>query len=148
MNWTLVIPGRPTTVNSFLKMVPHARSDAKFPWRKATAKAAQDLNVLCTRPISVTVTPQLKGKRKQDVGACFLVAKACIDGLVDAFAMPDDAEQYLISLTFRPAVYGCDEDSLRLDIEEAPAPVELEPEYVAQFSPAVIERWRKMGRIK
>lgn len=141
MNWTLTIPGRPPTVNQFMKWVPHRRSDEKVPWRKAAQKAAQDADVLCTRPVTVTVTPQLRGRRKQDVGACYLVAKACIDGLVDAFAMPDDDDEHLIALTFRPAVYGCDEDSMRLDIEEVPKLVEVEVVEVG----ATVSEWHGSG---
>lgn len=120
MIWTLTIPGRPESVNTFMKKVPMARAALKKPWRERAAKCADPLGVGLgfIGPVHVTFQPHLRGKRRQDVGACLLVAKACVDGLVDAGWLPDDSDEYVVGLTFRPAVYECDEDSLVMTIEE------------------------------
>lgn len=118
MIWTLIIPGRPLTVNSIMKLVPHGRSDVKHPWRKTTALLAASDGFVMKRPVLVTATPHLKGNRKQDVGACYLIAKACIDGLTDAGCWPDDDDEHVEEIRLRKSVYGCESDSLVLTIEE------------------------------
>jgi hypothetical protein len=117
VKWALSIAGRPPTVNTIMKMVPHARSDAKAPWRDKTKECALTLMTV-TRPVTVTATPHLRGRRRQDVGACYLIVKACIDGLTDAGCWPDDDDEHVVALTFHPAVYGCAEDFLLLTITE------------------------------
>lgn len=118
MRWVIAVPGRPHAVNSLIRMAPPKARRLMAQWRAAGEAAARQGCVVCTRPVTVTVTPMLRGRRRQDVGACYLVAKAIIDGLTDAAAWVDDDDSQVRLLSLRPAVYGCGSDSVSLEIEE------------------------------
>jgi hypothetical protein len=53
-----------------------------------------------------------------DTGGHFPVAKACIDGLVDAGVIPDDGPNFVKSLEFRSPVVDGGEDRVMLYITE------------------------------
>jgi hypothetical protein len=68
--------------------------------------------------IEVVAQPYvLNGRYRQDVGACFPVVKAAIDGLVDAGVLIDDHAEIVVKLTFLAPIFG--KDGLELIITEA-----------------------------
>lgn len=94
------------------------RSRTTIEWRNFYRDQALALDIPHLMEIHVTATPLHKNRRSpQDVGACFPATKAAIDGLVDAFVVPDDSPEHLTSLTFR-APLVCGRDGLSLTIYE------------------------------
>jgi crossover junction endodeoxyribonuclease RusA len=115
--YTLVVPGRPISSNKRMHFQAWAKETAK--WREATAAAATAAGLSPLPRIKVTACPWLRGKRKQDVGACMRAVKACVDGLVDAGVIPDDTDEYVVKLSFLPPALQAEVDELVLTIEEA-----------------------------
>lgn len=87
-------------------------------WRKWSKAEAEDRGwAPIPGPVSVTVGHLRKDRRLPDVGAAYFVAKAMLDGLVDAGVLPGDGPDIVRSLTFTaPEVTGW--HGVRLTIHE------------------------------
>jgi len=68
-------------------------------------------------PCHIDAVPLVNGRARQDVAACLPVAKAAIDGLVDAGVWPDDSPAHVLSVRFWPQQKAAD-SGLRLVITE------------------------------
>lgn len=69
------------------------------------------------RPVTVRVSPHCNNNRLADAGACFDVAKAIIDGIVDAGLLPDDGPKWVRQLIMDAPV-NSGEDVLIVCISE------------------------------
>jgi hypothetical protein len=102
---------RPRTVNDLIAKTMHVRRRAMKEWRdwacwEATARHLPPITGL----VDISAV-HLRESRvgMPDVGAMFLVAKAVIDGLVDAKVLPSDDPGVVNSLTLEaPVVVGYD----------------------------------------
>jgi len=112
--WTLVIPGKLFTLNGERTMHYHKRAKLVKAWREAAFDAATEAEVPSLGAIEVVFIPLRKDRRHMaDTGGHFPVAKACIDGLVDAGVLPDDGPNFVRALEFRaPQVDGGDDRAL------------------------------------
>lgn len=91
-------------------------------WRQAFAVLAKAEGIPPLGPCRVIVTPYLATRRhRPDTGAHFPAYKAAQDGLVDAGVWPDDTEEHVVEVVFRPAVYG-EGDGLELTLEPVGGP--------------------------
>ena len=92
-------------------------------WRAAFSEIAQMEMMPRLVAVKIVVQPYLlSGRYRQDV--CFglaPLAKAAIDGIVDAGVLLDDNSNIVRELTFRAPIYGC--DALELAITE------VDPDY-------------------
>lgn len=113
-SWSLSIEGKLFTLNGERGMHYHKRAKFVKSWREAACEAAIEAEVPPMNAIEVVFIPCRKDRRHMaDTGGHFPVAKACIDGLVDAGVIPDDGPKYVTSLTFRaPRVDGGDDRAL------------------------------------
>ena len=117
--WTLVIEGPLFTLNSERAMHYHKRARLTKTWREAAYAAALGAKVPKMKSIDIMCVPHRKNRRNMaDTGGHFPVAKACIDGLVDAGVIPDDGPEFVKSLEFRAPVVDGGEDRLMLYITE------------------------------
>jgi hypothetical protein len=120
VEFSLFVPGTVFTLNGERKLTPHERAARVKLWRHAAWGVVNQ-----HRPhhrgltdVRIVATPFLGSARSQDVGGCFPVVKAAIDGLVDARVMDDDGPTIVKELAFRaseraPSRGG---EGLRLDI--------------------------------
>lgn len=113
-SWSLSIEGKLFTLNSERGMHYHKRAKFVKEWRTAAFEAAVEAEIPPLGVIEVVFVPCKKDKRHMaDTGGHFPVAKACIDGLVDAGIIPDDGPKYVTSLSFRaPRVDGGNDRAL------------------------------------
>jgi hypothetical protein len=98
----------------------HKRARLVKTWREAAFEAAQKAQVPKMNKIDIVCQP-CRGTRRNmaDTGGHFPVAKACIDGLVDAGVVKDDGPEFVRSLTFRaPYIEKGTEDRMILIINE------------------------------
>lgn len=102
----LVFPGRPTTINEFIRlhrMKAHGitrdyRDQATWLARQAGMHRAKVSFIEL-----VEVCPEYRTNRSlPDTGAAVLVVKAIVDGLVDAGVVPNDTPAYVGSQLHRP----------------------------------------------
>ena len=94
MTWTLDLPDQEiTTPNSRVHWSRTARC-AKA-WREATCWLARDAKIPTLDRIAVTLTHWPADRRKRDHDRLVLVAKWCVDGLVDAGVIADDDTEHL-----------------------------------------------------
>lgn len=111
----IVAPARLLTTNAERRLHFHARADIVAGWRQAAWADALDQHVPkyehCRIVVSVT---QARGKLA-DAGAHVPVAKACVDGLVDAGCLLDDDPRYVRSIEYRAPTRG--PDAVTLEIE-------------------------------
>lgn len=100
--------GKLFTLNGERGMHYHKRAKLVKAWREAAFEATTEAKIPAVDAIDVTFIPCRKDRRHMaDTGGHFPVAKACIDGLVDAGVIPDDGPKFVLSLTFRaPKVDG------------------------------------------
>ncbi len=71
------------------------------------------------KSLEITFVPCRKNRRNlADTGGHFPVAKACIDGLVDAGVIPDDGPEYVTQLTFKAPQIDGGEDRAMLIVKE------------------------------
>lgn len=118
-SWTLVIEGKLFTLNGERSMHYHKRAKLVKTWREAAYLAALEAKVPKMESMEVVFIPCRKDRRHMaDTGGHFPVAKACIDGLVDAGVIPDDGPQFVTSLTFRSPYVDGGEDRATLVINE------------------------------
>lgn len=73
-------------------------------WRAVYAGLCLVQKVPALRQIRVEVRQICRDRRRGDVGAIMPAAKAAIDGLTDAGVIPNDTDEYLPELDFRPAL--------------------------------------------
>ena len=119
-SWTIVIEGPLFTLNGERVMHYHKRARLIKTWREAAFEAAREAKVPKMTKIDIVCQP-CRGTRRNmaDTGGHFPVAKACIDGLVDAQIIKDDGPEFVQSLTFRaPYVEKGTTDRMILIINE------------------------------
>lgn len=107
--WHMSIEGgKLFTLNTERGWHHHKRAKHVKQWREAACIEAKVMKMPKMKKIEVTFIPyKLNRKNMADTGGHFPVAKACIDGLVDAGVIPDDGPDIVTSLTFQaPYVYG------------------------------------------
>lgn len=116
MTWTLEHPIRPDFTLNKERTVHHMkRAKIVKEWRAAFCELAQEAMMPRLEMIEVVVTPHvINAKYRQDVGACFPLVKAAIDGLVDAGVLIDDNAKIVIKLTFLTPQFG--KDALELTV--------------------------------
>lgn len=119
-SYTLTYEERPDFTLNKERTVHHmVRAKKVKEWRQAYCELAQEAMVPHMEQIQVVVQPYVINARyRQDVGACFPLAKAAIDGLVDAGVLIDDHARIVLKLTFLAPLYG--KDALELIITEIP----------------------------
>lgn len=79
----------------------HARHQAQTAWRQASAAAARAARIPFVDRASVAVEWVMPDRRRRDPDGGALVAKAVIDGLVDAAVLPDDSWRHVTGVTVR-----------------------------------------------
>jgi len=109
-SYTLRYDVRPDfTLNKERTVHHHARAKVVKEWRQAFADAAQAEMIPRLEQITVEAQPYvLNARYRQDVGACFPVVKAAIDGLVDAGVLVDDHAGIVVKLTMLAPIFGSD----------------------------------------
>jgi len=109
-SYTLTYEERPDfTLNKERTVHHHARAKVVKEWRQAFCEAAQAEMVPHLERIEVEAQPYvLNARYRQDVGACFPVVKAAIDGLVDAGVLIDDHAGIVVKLTMLAPHFGRD----------------------------------------
>lgn len=117
--YTLVIPGRVSTVNKLMRVQHFRRAEHDAAWRLAARFAAKEAGIPHMERVKIIACPWLKGRRSQDVAACLPSVKAAIDGLVDAGVLDDDTPEHVRSLSFLPPALQATVDELVLTIEVA-----------------------------
>ena len=101
----------------------HKRAKLVRSWREAAFDAATEAKVPAMESIEVVFVPCRTNRRHMaDTGGHFPVAKACIDGLVDAGVVPDDGPAFVTSLTFRAPYVDGGQDRALLVINETGKP--------------------------
>lgn len=73
-------------------------------WRGEFANLAALHKIPALETLEVEVFPICRDRRRGDVGNVFPAVKAAVDGLVDAGVVPNDTDDYLQALTFRPSL--------------------------------------------
>lgn len=104
------------TLNSERSMHHHARAKRVKEWRGATAVAAAARKIPHMECVEIRFTPhRVNRKAMADTGGHFPVAKACIDGLVDAGVLSGDGPDIVHRLVFEaPCVSGESKASLEI----------------------------------
>lgn len=77
-------------------------------WREAFAWLAHAEKIPHLDRARIVIQPFQKGGKLQDTAACNPVAKAAIDGLVDAGVFDDDDGDHVTEITFMPCERGTD----------------------------------------
>jgi len=97
----------------------HKRAKLVKAWREAAFAAATEAGVPSLGEIEVVFIPLRKDRRHMaDTGGHFPVAKACIDGLVDAGVLPDDGPNFVKALEFRSPQVDGGEDRVLIVVNE------------------------------
>jgi hypothetical protein len=114
--YTLTYEQRPDFTLNKERTVHHMkRAKVVKEWRGAFCELAHDSMLPRLEAIEVIAQPYVQSaKYRQDVGACFPLVKASIDGLVDAGVLIDDNSKVVVKLTFLAPKYG--RDALELKI--------------------------------
>tara|TARA_Y100000004_G_scaffold197300_1_gene270983 strand:+ start:238 stop:621 length:384 start_codon:yes stop_codon:yes gene_type:complete len=115
--WSLSITGgKLFTLNTERGWHHHKRAKHVKQWREASCLVAQEMKMPKMEEIEVTFIPyKLNRKNMADTGGHFPIAKACIDGLIDAGVIEDDGPDVVTSLTFKsPYVYGGEDKAVML----------------------------------
>jgi len=117
--WTLVVVGKLFTLNTERGWHHHKRAKFVKQWRTASLEEAKRIKVPKMKALEITFIPCRTNRRNMaDTGGHFPVAKACIDGLVDAGVIPDDGPEYVTSLTFKAPQVDGGEDRAMLIVKE------------------------------
>lgn len=82
----------------------YGRSALTRKWREAFAQLCQVERLPPLEWFTVEAIPVCQDRRRPDVGNIMPAVKAAIDGIVDAGVVPNDTDDYLHALTFRPAL--------------------------------------------
>jgi len=116
LTWTLEYEVRPDFTLNKERTVHHMkRAKIVKEWRAAFCELAQQAMVPRLEVIEVVAQPYvLNARYRQDVGACFPLVKAAIDGLVDAGVLIDDNAKIVTKLTFLTPQFG--KDALELTV--------------------------------
>lgn len=116
--WTLFYDVRPDFTLNKERGVHHMkRAKIVKEWRDAYCELAQNEMIPHLQMVEITAQPYVLDNRyRQDVGACFPVVKAAIDGIVDAGVLIDDNAKIVVKLTFLAPLTG--KDGLALTINE------------------------------
>lgn len=117
-SWDLTHQARPPTMNAYRRLHHYDRAAVDLEWRQTFAWLARAARVPRLDAALVTVAQTCRRPPLPDVGACFPIAKAAIDGLVDARVIPDDDPAHLLALTF-VAPTRSDLDRFLLIVQEA-----------------------------
>lgn len=99
----LTYHARPISLNASYGHARYERTEHVREWRDAFFWLAKNAKIGRLDAIEVTVLCGMSG-RLQDIGNCYVSAKAAIDGIVQAGVIPDDTGEHLLSLTFLPPV--------------------------------------------
>ena len=114
--WELVHPARPTPMNAYRRLHPHARARYDRLWRRTFADLARRARVPHLDAVIITVGQWCLRPPLPDPGANFPTAKAAVDGLVDAGVLTDDSSEFVRYLGFAAPERG-PEDLFLLSIE-------------------------------
>lgn len=149
--WELVYQARPWALNSERaggdRGVGGRRGVSALTkeWRAAYGNLCLVEKVPALRQVKIEVRQICRDRRRGDVGAIMPAAKAAIDGLTDAGVIPDDTDEYLPELDFRPAlIRGYDGLWLQV-IGERCSREEAKERDLAAVSRKLHRRVRKMG---
>ncbi len=116
-DFALFVPGRLFTVNGERKLHRHARSELVRWWRDEFARLARDCAMEPLDCVDIIVKPVQRLGRLGDAGGHAPVAKAAIDGLVDAGVLKDDDGRYVATIIYHAPQRGPVE-GLRLALQE------------------------------
>lgn len=94
---------RPVSLNRSYGHSRYERTSHVREWRDTFTLLAKEAKIPRMDAIHVTVEAGMSGVL-QDIGNCYVSAKAAIDGLVNAKVIPKDTGDHLHSLTFLPVV--------------------------------------------
>ena len=104
---SIILPGRPLTINAERKMVPKQRA-TEVRKRREAARELWEISLRATElrgKVAVSVQPRYPNRRNlPDIGAVMPTAKAAIDALVDVGGLPDDSPAYVVAMTFLPVI--------------------------------------------
>ena len=102
--------GRPPGLNIERQGNRWKRHEAVSAWRKAAAEAWAELDLPPRlHAVTVHVEPHYRtNASRPDTGSCLPAAKAAIDGLVDAHALPADTPDWVRELRFHAPVMKSD----------------------------------------
>lgn len=104
VEFEMFVPGTVFTLNGERKEHYSERAARVKVWREAAWAVVMSQHSRRARhpltDVEFEATPILKNGRHQDVGGCFPVAKAVIDGLVDARVLEDDGPTIVRRLSF------------------------------------------------
>ena len=96
-----VIPGKLWTVNSERSNHWTRRADSTAVWRQAAFIEARKLGRnTFSEPVTIHVQPYQRRGSLADAAAHAMVAKAAIDGLVDAKVLIDDSPEFVSKVIF------------------------------------------------
>jgi hypothetical protein len=115
--WTLEHPERPNFGMNKERTVHHMkRAKIVKEWREAFCQLALDAKMPVLEKVEVIVQPYvLNARYGQDVAfGCAPLAKAAIDGIVDAGVLIDDNPKIVVQITFLAPEYG--KDSLAITV--------------------------------
>lgn len=116
--YTLVFKDKPWTTNAERAGNRWQRAELVKKWRMAFKVIAKNARVPQLTDVHITVQPQQKLGKLQDVAACNPAVKAAIDGLVDAGVMVDDSPEHLLSITFLQPTRGENQLTMKITGEE------------------------------
>lgn len=105
-SWELVREARPLPMNAYRRLHFRARAALDLEWRQAFGWLAREAKVPRLDAVTITVGQVCRRPPLPDVGASFPIAKAAIDGLVDARVLDDDTPDRLLALTFTAPTRG------------------------------------------
>lgn len=119
--WRVVLDGAPPTANVLKRLHWAKQAEITRAWRDLAHDEA--IRHECPRFDTITVAVRRLARRSaashpRDVDALAPIAKAIIDGLVDAHVIPDDSPDHVISVTLLPTLYGA-RDGVEVWIEPA-----------------------------
>jgi len=116
-SYTVTYESRPNFGINKERTVHHmVRAKITKEWRKAFCELAQAAMIPHMEQVEIIIQPYvLNARYRQDVAfGCAPLAKAAIDGLVDAGILIDDHAQIVVKLTFLAPKYGKDGLSLTI----------------------------------
>ena len=117
--WSITYHARPITLNASYGHHRYERTQHVIEWRETFRLLVMEAKVPRLDAITVTVETGMSG-RIQDIGNCYVSAKAAIDGLVKGKIIPDDTGAHLKLLSFLPPIRipPKEQDYMTLHIEE------------------------------
>ena len=104
----IIAPARLLTVNAMRRLHYRERAEIDKAWRHAAAVEARVAGLPAFETVEIHVYPVQRLSALADLGAHLPVAKAAIDGLVDARVIANDTPDVVTILTFHAPVRGPD----------------------------------------